>query len=351
MTNKVEERQREYPNTEQAEWIKGSGSYEYCIPAPEQIIAYIEGMRISGTFKKKKNRDSQSDDVYTPPVPLTAKKEKELHAFLDIVRQRVEKELSTRAWKSGKSFADEELAQFVVVEEQVDDPSVDIATDDVSQWTSDHLYSAILDADSESDMSRLREIILVAEDAGFTVAQSEQLAPRLLDFAKRYRDSSDPQDEAAVWSAIRTGASMLTPHDVDNLRPLLEPGHSIETSLVTVKMLGRIFEAQPPVEVDEHQILADEVLQIAKSLLNQYAITSSQSAAMAQLAIYALAAMASSEMPRIVETIQQLGVPWFTRRTLRKLRGLRDIWASRPAPVAERPRELLTKALQTLERD
>jgi len=142
---------------------------------------------------------------------------------------------------------------------------------------------------------------------------------------------------------------MLTPDDTNGLRSLLEPGHSIETSLVTVKMLGRIFEAQPPAEVDEHKELANEVCQIAKSLLNRYAITVSQSAAMAQLAIYALAAMASSETQQIVETVQQLGVTWFTQQTLRELCELRSIWSSRPVPVADRPQKLLDRVIQTLE--
>jgi hypothetical protein len=173
----------------------------------------------------------------------------------------------------------------------------------------------------------------------------------LLGFAEKYRDSSDPQDEAAVWSAIRTGASMLRPQDANLLLPLLEPGHSIESSLVTVKMLGRIFEAQPPAEVDEHQEMANGVYPIAKSLVNPHAITASQTAAKAQLAIYALAAMASSRTEPIVEAVQKLGVTWFTRRTLRKLRDLSNTWTSRPTAVGKAPRQLLDKVLQVLKSD
>ena len=373
MTDRVEKymsqlqstQQREESVSDEAEWIYGYGPFRYCNPTDQQGHAEFPGGKISGIFTSI-SKDSQSDytealqvQIYEKALPNSMKQfleEWDIHnwgyekALPNSVKQFLE-EWDIRNWGSDESLADEESARSVVVEEQVDDSSVDTMTDDISQWTSDHLYSAILDADSESDMPRLREIILVAEDAGFTVAQSEQLAPWLLSFAERRRDSSDPHNEAAVWSAIRTGASMLTPHDVDNLRPLLEPGHSIETSLVTVKMLGRIFEAQPPAEIDEHRVLAGEACQIAESLLNRYAITVSQSAAMAQLAIYAIAAMASSETQRFVETIQQLGVTWFTQQTLRELRELRNIWASRPVPVAERPRELLTKALQTLGRD
>lgn len=344
MPNKAEERQIEYSNTKQVKWIKGSGPYQYCIPTQDQIIAYFEGMRISGTFKKR--GDSQSEDIDATPIRLRSE---ELRDFLDLVKQRIKEKLSNRAWDVGASFADEEPARSIAVEGQVGDQAVDTTTDDVLQLTSDQIASALMHPQAEADKQRLREMILIAEDTGFTVDESKQLAPWLLSFAERHRDSSDPQDEAAIWSAIRTGTSMLTPDDTDGLCPLLEPGHSIETSLVTVKMLGRIFEAQPPAEVDEHQELADEVCQIAESLLNRYAITSSQNAAMAQLAIYALAAMASSEIHRIVKDVQELGVAWFTQQTLHELRELGSIWANRPVPVADQPQKLLDRAIQTLE--
>ena len=114
-------------------------------------------------------------------------------------------------------------------------------------------------------------------------------------------------------------------------------------------MLGRIFEAQPPTDVDQHVALAGEARQIAESLLNRYAITVSQSAAMAHLAIYALAAMASSETYRIVEIAQGLGAAWFTRRTHRKLGELRDNWASSSVAVTDGPRGLLDGAIRMLE--
>jgi len=335
--------ERRYSGIDKAELIKGYGCYQYYIPAEDQIIAYLDGMRISGTYKKR--GDSQSD--YTTAPQLTTSKD--IKAILNRAMQQYEKMVLNLHWELEYSPDVEEPIDFVAVHEQIGGQPVDETADDLSHWTADQLASAILDPKSESDMPHLREMILIAEDTGFTVAQSEQLAPWLLSFAQRYRDSSDPQDEAVVWSAIRTGASMLRPDDADRLVPLLEPGHSIETSLVTVKMLGRIFEAQPPEEVDEHQDLAVEVYPAAEIVRNRYAITSSRSAAIAQLAIYALAAMASSEVYRIVEYIRSLDVAWFTKQTLRELRELQSIWSSRPVPVADQPRKLLDRIIQTLD--
>lgn len=286
--------------------------------------------------------DTQSDKIDTPIMLPTE----------DVVTEvlRHFREQINRAWESGESSTDK-LVESVPVKELTHSQDIDTPSDDVSQWTPAQLASEILQAKAESDMPRLQQMILTAEDTGFTADQSNRLAPWFLSFAERHRDSSDPQDEAAVWSAIRTGASMLTPDAADGLRPLLEPGHSIETSLVTLKMLGRIFEAQPPTDADQHPGLAGEVCQIAESLLNRYAITVSQSAAMAHLAIYALAAMASSETQRMVETAQELGAAWFTRRLTRKLCELREAWRSHRASTADEPRELLDTALRLLQQD
>ncbi|MCH8881253.1 MAG: hypothetical protein IID34_15410 [Planctomycetes bacterium] len=216
-------------------------------------------------------------------------------------------------------------------------------------WTSDQLAHELLNCDPESDWSRHREIIFQSEDAAFSVEQSVRLAPRLLELAEQHRDSNDPQDAPVVLSAIRTGASMLRPTEAERLLPLLEPGHSIETSLVALKMLGRVFETQPPDDTDQYEALASEARSIAESLLNPYAIATSQSAAMAQLAVYALAAMGSSHLVTMTQTIRQLAVDWFTRRTVRKLRELDEFWQSQRCNVASAHRDLVSGALAELQ--
>jgi len=233
-------------------------------------------------------------------------------------------------------------------EDQSDEELANPAMDDLTQCPPSDLIAEILNPSAAKDVSRLRELILIAEDTDFSPQESALLAPWLLNFALQQRDSNDPEDTPVVWSAIRTGASMLKPEAADQLRPLLEPGHPIETSLVALKMLGRIFEAQPPTDVDQHLTLAADVRGIATLLLNRYAITISQSATMAQLAIHALAATASSEAIPVAETTRELKVAWFTQGTTRELRDLREAWQSRSTPVADGPRELLDAVMRTL---
>lgn len=216
-------------------------------------------------------------------------------------------------------------------------------------WDSDRVADELLELDAENNWPRLRELILTAEDLGFTAEQSAQLAPRLLELARQHRGSNEAEDAPAVLSAIRTGASMLRPNEAGILRRLLEPGSPIDTSLVSLKMLGRIFEAQPPREPDQHTDLAGDVRGIAELLLNSYAIVSSQSAAMAQLAVYALAAMASSETLGIVRIVRRLNVSWFTRQTARELRELRSAWNARSVPAAPAVLDLLDQATRELE--
>lgn len=283
--------------------------------------------------------DSQSDRTGAIPVQF---RHIETKSLIGMVVQEINR---LRESEYGSKF--EESFEPVVATVQAVEVEAD-TTDDVSRLTSSQLTSAILDTQAESDMPNLRDMIFIAEDTSFSVEESEKLAPWLLAFAEKHRNSSDPQDESPVWSAIRTGASMLRPDVANCLCPLLEPGHSIETSMVAVKMLGRIFEAQPPAAVDEHQALANEILPMANSLLNRYAIASSQNAAMAQLAIYALAAMASSKIDDVVEKVQELNVSWFTQQTLYELDELASIWANRTVPIADPPQKLLDSVIQTI---
>ena len=333
-----------YSAVKQSRFTDNYGHYRYTIPAQDQIIAFLDGMKISGTYERIQE-DSQSDGIRT-----IHPQSKDIDAAAAVLGQLISSQLE-ETWHQKYASYTKVFFEAVPSLEPVDEQETDTAVDDVSQWPSDRLASAIIQSDAKADMPRLREMIIVAEDTRFSVAQSEQLSAWLLSFAEKHRDSEDPKDETPVWSALRTGASMLRPNTANCLCPFLEPGYSIETSLVTLKMIGRIFEAQPPAEVDEYQHIAKEVCLIAKSLLNPHVITASQSAAKAQLAIYALVAMASSETASIIRYVQELGVTWFTRRTLRKLRKLNQIWASCSATVEEAPRELLDEALQMLERD
>lgn len=321
--------------------VSGYGNYRVDLLTEDKVVAFFPQGRIYGHYEP--NLDSQSEDVESKWTAIT---QLDIESIINSHFQtswKIEEDdnwdkTETAVYKQSGNILSDSSGKII------HDPAVGTKT----KWTSRHLACEILDPDAAHNMPRLREMILVAEETGFSPEASALLAPWLLDFALRQRDSNDPEDEAVVLSAIRTGASMLTPDNADQLLRLLESGHPIETCLVTLKMLGRIFEAQPPNDVDRYLSLAGEVRDIAISFLNPRVITMSQNAAMAQLAIYALVAMASSESKSVVEIVRQRKVTWFTMRTIRKLCDLREIWRSRPVQVSAGPCELLDGAIRTL---
>lgn len=324
-------------------WLQGT--YTVKEIAQDQYTIVIGGGDEAGVYNSLKLdfKDAQSDaarDASSESVPFNWGKAEHGSLFAPAWAKWITNQ------GLGMSFPFDFSSQSAELEP---DDQLGVADDIAEDWTSDRLTDELLTLDAETDWPRLRELVVTAEDFDFTPDQSAQLSPRLLDFAIQHRDSNDSQDAPVVFSAIRTGASMLFPTEASCLLALLKPGHSIDTSLVTLKMLGRIFEAQPPEKPDQHTDLAGEVHRIADLLLNPYAIAFSKSAAMAQLAVYALAAMASSEIFATVQAVQRIGVSWFTRQTAHGLRELRGYWDERATPVAPEVLELLDHATQALQ--
>lgn len=210
--------------------------------------------------------------------------------------------------------------------------------EDITKWDSGQLAAAILSADKSNIPSSVCKMIFHAEDTNFTVEEDSQLSSWLLEFAEKHKTAlrSNGYDETqnVVRSAIRTGASMLFPKDARNLYPLLQPGQS--TSIVAMKMLGRIFEAQPPTSTDQYRDLADDVLQ----MLNQHVIDTQSPSEIEDytimsytiLASYAIVAMGSDFTERIIEILQGYE-SWTTRRLVRYLDELQNVW--KKASVSE----------------
>lgn len=169
----------------------------------------------------------------------------------------------------------------------------------------------------------LRDLILTAEDQDFTPEQSPLVSAFLLDYALQNRNSSDPVDVSGVLSAIRTGASMLRPREAWRLMPLLDDYYPIDTRVVALKMLGRIFKAQPPDGPDQHKGIADVVRRIAEWELEDWSEDpSSRLRATIQLAVYAIVAMKGSQAAGLIKRIGDLCPEWFVQQLERELAGL-----------------------------
>lgn len=214
------------------------------------------------------------------------------------------------------------------------------------------VYKFILDImnpNIKSDVVRVRDVIHLAEDTDFTVEQSKIVSPWLLKYALKNRDSSDTEDEYPVYSAIRTGASMLTPDLVHWLFPLLEKGHQIDTSLVTVKMIGRMFAAQPPSKVGEYENIAEKVYDFLNPMLDRHlAVSPGRDGAIAELCATSLVAMGSEKIYPILEKVKDKE-RWFKQYLLHNAEELKATWESRAKSVSDNMMEFLNEVIKKIQ--
>jgi len=326
-----EESSRAYP-LPPAVWRGSADDVEYASLDELIILKMFRGQLVEACYARRSSEEDVQSDSLGKSLQLFGESSRGIAGRMQrFLQHTVPSDWHTEAPLNTAISPDDILP---VVEEQ--------------EWTAERLMQAILEKDPGRDWDTLRKLVLLAEDTDFTPEQSRHLAPRLLDLASAHCESNDPEDGPVVWAAIRTGASMLRPDKAHSLVPLLEAGHRIDTSLVAIKMLGRIFEAQPPGKVDQYPGLADKAKSIFDALANPYSIDSSRSAAMAQLAVYALGAMASSRAIEATRAIRELGIAWFTRRTGRKLKQLREHWENQDPPVSNGVQHLLGEALAEL---
>jgi len=210
--------------------------------------------------------------------------------------------------------------------------------------SANYLFDKIMSAELKDNLIELGNTIFLLEDTSFSAEQNKTLSSWLLTFAKKHRDI-EGADSRVIFSAIRTGSSMLRAEQTETLIPLLSSGHKIETSLVTVKMIGRIFEAQPPKDINQHEKLAIVVRNIADLLINPYSIMSSESAAQAQLAAFSLSAMASELSLEVVTNIIKIKSRWFTTMHLISLNELKKLWEKQEEPINKNVMNLLNKSI------
>ncbi len=218
------------------------------------------------------------------------------------------------------------------------------------------LLSDIMNPDIESDITHIRETIHLAEDTDFTVEESKIVSPWLLNFAKEYRDSLDTEDEYPVYSAIRTGASMLSTEEVECLFPLLADGHKIETSLVTVKMIGRIFKAQPPSGIGRYELVANEIYNniIVPMTDKPMAVLSHRDAARVELCLTSMIAMGSALIAISTDSISDvlekvIDETWFKKYLLHNVQELRATWSKRAEPISPIMKKSLDDIINFLE--
>lgn len=199
---------------------------------------------------------------------------------------------------------------------------------------------------TESDPDRRRLLIFHTEDVHFSEPQREDLAPLLLDFIERNRDSNNRLDVVATASAIRRYVSVLRVEDLGKVIPLLRPRDGVtaspENQLEILKMLARTYEVLPPSHENPEPDLAKEVFRVAEAHLNPYVFEGDMHAAIALHACLALAGMASPEALEAYSQTRDLPFVWFRNLVRRETQKMENLWETKAdSTILQRLRKLI----------
>jgi hypothetical protein len=170
-------------------------------------------------------------------------------------------------------------------------------------------------------------LVLAAESMQFvTQGMREELADRLLAIARELRHSRQAFDASTVWSALRTYASLIPRDRVVSLLEFLNGQGTVDTRLVALQCVARMFEPAPPEPGHAPSVLADCVYIFAEKMTDPLVITPGEVAAIALNAICALAAIRDPRLPDTLARVVKLKKPWFERQVRQRLHLLAVGW-------------------------
>jgi hypothetical protein len=138
----------------------------------DEVVAYFPEGRVQGPWIS--NEDSQSESVDNSSSGI---QEPKLLAAIDFIMKQAQIHDSWALKKD--SLVEESIADEEQVNDSLGHPNIDA----VPHWTPQHLACELLNLQAPQDISRLRALILAAEDTAFSPEDSERLAPWLLNYA------------------------------------------------------------------------------------------------------------------------------------------------------------------------
>lgn len=170
-------------------------------------------------------------------------------------------------------------------------------------------------------------LVLAAESMQFlSQGMREELADRLLAIARELRNSRQTFDASTVWSALRTYASLIPRNEVVSLLEFLNGQGTVDTRLVALQCVARMFEPALPEPGQVSSVLADCVYIFAEKMTDPLVITPGEVAAIALNAICALAAIRDPRLPDTLARVVKLKKPWFARQVRQRLHLLAVGW-------------------------
>ncbi len=206
---------------------------------------------------------------------------------------------------------------------------------------------------SEPDLSEEWRDVLVfaAEDVQFT---GESLRRSVEESLKRIavdlRGSRRAGVDRVVWSALRRFASLVDERHVGELRDFLDPNGYVDTRLVALQGIARVFEHHPPQRGEEVGPLADRAHEIAKKLLDADVFASGETSAIATQAVMVLCVLGDRRALECIDRAKALGRQWVGRKLRDCLGDVRTAWLEdEKAPKESEVFQLVDEALTHLE--
>lgn len=232
------------------------------------------------------------------------------------------------------------------------------STDDriaaLGQWMANHLSAASVLILTELHKSDLSEdwrdaIIFAAENAHFvTPEQQRKACSRLRELARRLRHGRKAGTEHVVWSAMRRFASLLPPEEAGSLLEFLDRVGSVDTRMVALQCVARVFEAAPPADTAAIETLARRVAELADKFLDPDVFSGGENSGIARWAVIALAALGNPGLPDTLKRVQSLDKKWFSVRVEQDLRDLIDAWSDGGTPDSDATFRLVEESLHAM---
>jgi len=171
-------------------------------------------------------------------------------------------------------------------------------------------------------------LVFAAENAHFsTPDQRAIVSARLRQLALELRENAPAGTEHVVWSAMRRFASLLPAEQADSLLEFLERRGAVDTRMVALQCIARVFEKEPPSDILDRDALMRRVAEYADKFLDPDIFAGGENSAIARNAVAALAALGSAKLEGCIQRAEAIGKRWFTARLKGDLLRILEAWS------------------------
>ncbi len=170
-------------------------------------------------------------------------------------------------------------------------------------------------------------LVYAAENVHFKDPnQQARVRARLRELALELRETSRAGVEHVVWSALRRFSSLLPREEANDLLEFLDRKGVVDTRMVALQCVSRVFHAGPPSDPAAFEPLAGRVAEYGKKFLDPDVFAGGENSSIARNAVLALAALGSPRLEGCVDRVNALDRRWLSRQVRRQLQELLDTW-------------------------